>query len=96
MNSEKKEENQLPELPEGLEIHKLKTLPTEFQASLEGRKNFEIRKNDRGFQLGDYLYIEEYDPVTKRYTGRKLGRYVKYMIQGRYGLPEDICVMEVR
>ena len=38
-------------------IHTLKLKPS-FQGSKERRKTFEIRKNDRNFQVGDILILE--------------------------------------
>ena len=35
-------------------IHALKTLPEYFEAVLENKKTFELRKNDRDFKVGDY------------------------------------------
>ncbi len=60
-----------------------------------GEKEFEIRKNDRGFKLGDNLLLEEYDPQTG-YTGRSIQRRIAYIIQGEFGLPNNICVMQLR
>ena len=42
-------------------LHELKILPHHLQAITKGQKRFEIRKNDRGFQTGDFLHLREYD-----------------------------------
>lgn len=61
-------------------IHELKTWP-EFYDHLEnGRKNFEYRRNDRGFREGDTLHLREWEPVQKRYLGREMHRVVTYML----------------
>ena len=38
-----------------MKIHELKTLPEYFDAVFMGKKNFEIRKNDRDYKVGDYV-----------------------------------------
>ncbi|MGJ6852999.1 ASCH/PUA domain-containing protein [Listeria monocytogenes] len=40
--------------------HELKILSEYFWDIIEGRKTFEIRKNDRDFQVGDYLILKEF------------------------------------
>lgn len=42
--------------------HKLKCAPEYFARLQSGQKTFEIRKNDRDYQVGDILVISEYDP----------------------------------
>lgn len=42
--------------------HVLKTWPEFFRAIVDGKKTFEVRKNDRGFQTGDVLHLREFDP----------------------------------
>lgn len=49
-------------------IHKLKTLPQYYQPIIEKRKPFEIRNNDRNFQTGDSVILNEWD--GEKYTGR--------------------------
>ena len=51
-------------------IHYLKILPKHFQPVSEGKKLAELRENDRGFSVGDWLHLEEFD--GKEYTGRNL------------------------
>lgn len=38
--------------------HKLKILPEYFEAVKSGSKTFEVRKDDRGFQAGDTLFLQ--------------------------------------
>ena len=75
--------------------HKLKTWPPYFQAMLRGDKNFELRTNDRDFKSCDYLILEEWDPKTKHFSGRILVRRVDYVLQGAFGLPENMCIMQL-
>lgn len=60
--------------------HELKTWPRFFNVILTGEKTFEVRRNDRDFQPGDYLILKEYDPHKKEYTGRQIKKYVPYIL----------------
>lgn len=62
-----------------LGIHALKTWPEYFEAVYDGRKTFEIRRNDRDFKVGDTLILREWDPKIEGYTGRRLERVVTYV-----------------
>ncbi|MGE1118294.1 ASCH/PUA domain-containing protein [Bacillus altitudinis] len=54
-------------------VHDLKIMPQYLWALKTGIKGFEIRKNDREFQVGDILRLREYK--DGQYTGRLvLGR----------------------
>jgi hypothetical protein len=52
------------------QLHELKTLPLYFEAVASGAKTAEIRRDDRGFKVGDILWLREWDPATG-YTGRE-------------------------
>ena len=76
-------------------IHILKTDPEAFDAIARGLKNFEIRRNDRDFHIGDTLILKEtrFSGVEMQngypliYTGNQAGRTVKYIMHGpAYGL----------
>lgn len=48
--------------------HELKTWPTYFQEIHIGRKNFEVRKNDRQYRQFDVLQLREWDPEVYERT----------------------------
>jgi hypothetical protein len=77
-------------------IHEIKCWPEYFQPLYIGRKEFEVRKNDRNYKVGDSLLIREFNPLTGMYTKREIVRRITYIIQGVCGLPTDICVMQLR
>ena len=66
--------------------HELKTYPKYFQETIEGNKPFEIRKNDRNFQVGDVLILKESDNI--KYSGREIGAVVRYVLRDFIGLQE--------
>ncbi|VVB60220.1 Uncharacterised protein [uncultured archaeon] len=53
------------------EIRK-KIWPEYFDAIQKGEKKFELRLADFDLKAGDMLILEEFDPKTKKYTGRKI------------------------
>lgn len=50
-------------------LHNLKINREFFNPVLEQTKTFEIRKNDRGFCVGDTVILNEWDNQTNQYTG---------------------------
>lgn len=77
-------------------VHNLKTWTEQFNAICNGHKTHEVRKNDRGFKVGDILHLHEWDPQTEKYTGRWTSVRVNYISEGgSFGLPSDLCVMSI-
>lgn len=60
--------------------HNLKIRPKYFIDVESGKKPFEIRKNDRNYEIGDYLILNEYDPDKQDYTGRSVRRLITYIM----------------
>jgi len=46
-----------------------------------GKKRFELRLADFKIKPGDILVLQEWNPKTKKYTGRELRRKVKYLLK---------------
>lgn len=49
-------------------LHKLKIWTLYFVDILNGRKTFDLRKDDRNFQLYDQLILQEFNQNTNSYT----------------------------
>lgn len=61
-------------------VIKKKAWPGIFEKMLSGEKNFDLRLADFNIKVGDTLVLEEYNPETKKYTGRKLTKKVGYVL----------------
>ncbi|KZN99379.1 DUF3850 domain-containing protein [Pseudobacillus badius] len=59
--------------------HDLKIWPEYFQEVQKGNKNFEIRKKDRNFKVGDTIFLWEFDPSKKRLTGEFLEATITFI-----------------
>lgn len=62
--------------------HTLKTWPEYFQKVVDNKKKAELRLNDRNFQIGDKMLLQEYNPEIKDYTGRELLVRITDMTEG--------------
>lgn len=82
--------------------HTLKTLERYWDAVADGRKTFEVRKNDRAFQTGDILVLEKWDNDGRYYRTEpgdafkpmKLRKRITYLLQGgQFGIEPGYCVL---
>jgi hypothetical protein len=82
----------------GVRTHQLKTWPAYFEAVRRREKTFEVRRDDRGgFQVGDHLLLDEWDPETEQYTGRSKTVTVSYVLPGgQFGVEAGYCVLGFR
>ncbi len=89
--------------------HDLKTDSHIFQAVYDGKKIFDVRKNDRDYQVGDELRLLEGDigredavafrlgEAAFKLTGRFIWVRVTYVLKGpMYGIPEGWVVMSIK
>ena len=76
--------------------HKLKTLQPFFEAVRLGKKRFEVRKNDRGYEEGDTLELIECREQDSEPTGRAITCVVDYVLDGgRFGVETGYVVMSI-
>lgn len=78
--------------------HYLKCETEYYQAIEQKKKMFEVRKNDRDFQVGDLIYLKEVMKLTAEETGREQGPFeIIYILHGGiFGINKDYCVMQLK
>lgn len=54
---------------EMVQTHELKLDPLFYNHVVKGDKTFEIRKNDRNYQVGDIIRLRPFDRETSEYVG---------------------------
>lgn len=79
---------------QGKVIHELKTTQPYFDDVFMGRKTFDVRKNDRGFKVGDIIILKEWN--GSEFTGKSLARNVRYVLSGgQFGIESGYVVMDI-
>lgn len=79
-------------------IHELKISLDLFDELRRGNKTAEIRKDDRGFAVGDGLIIYPYDPVqNKRIGDAECWRTVTHIVRGgQYGIESGYVLLSMK
>lgn len=95
---ERAQEEKMQQLPSdkqepGQKVHDIRLGGSFFDDALECRKNFELRKNDRGYKVGDILHMMEFK--DGRNTGRSVKRKVIYMLEDFTGLEDGYCILGI-
>jgi hypothetical protein len=74
--------------------HLLKCWPSSFDLVRSGLKAFEVRVNDRDFSPGQRVVLAEWNPNSGRTTGRAVSLSIRNVVQGKWGLPANVCVFD--
>jgi hypothetical protein len=83
------------ELKSPAKTHVLKITPQYFDDVFKGLKDFEVRKNDRDFRVGDRIELKEYG--EKVIFPRYLLKEIKYILAGgQYGIFADYVVLGLK
>lgn len=80
-----------------MSIVRKKCHPKYFDLLAKGKKKFEMRIADFEVKEGDMLVLEEWDPETKKHTGRSLIKKVGYLkkftldeLRKEFGQPPEL------
>ncbi len=60
-----------------------KAWPELYQKILDGDKTFDLRLGNFECNPGDTLLLREWDPATRKYTGRQMEKVVTYVLRTR-------------
>lgn len=83
--------------------YRLKSWPEFFDKIIEGRKTHDIRRcDDRHFEVGDLLVLQEFDNQAKIYTGREVEVEVTYITSDSHpcalspmALTRNFCILSI-
>lgn len=96
--------NQLTKGTERVPVeHQVKSWPHLFVATLSGKKKHELRRSsDRDYRVGDFLLLQEFDPVAQCYSGRELRVIITYITSAEFpcalsesALNHDFCILSI-
>lgn len=77
-------------------VHELKCWPAYYKDVALGIKPFEVRKDDRDFHTGDTLWLREFEPRGRNYTGESLHARVTYVLPGgEFGIEDGFVVLGI-
>ena len=79
-----------------MKTHYLKTVQPFFSEVKNGTKTFEHRRNDRDFQVGDEVYLQEYDLQKNTFSGQVVSGNITYVLKDWKGLDVDYCVFSLQ
>ena len=73
--------------------HYIKILPEYYDAIDSGKKTFEVRYNDRNYQVNDILHLQEW--IDGGYSGREMAVEVTYLLDNPNYCKEGYVIMAI-
>jgi hypothetical protein len=85
-------------------MHRLKCWPQFFEPIKRGEKTHDLRRaDDRDFEVGDRMLLEEFDPRTKSYSGRRLVVEITFITSASQpcalsdkALASNYCILSIK
>lgn len=76
-----------------MKVHKVKIRPEYYEPVISGKKTFEVRYNDRDYQVGDALLLREWD--ESGYSGRESLFDITYMLKDYDAIKEGYVILSI-
>ena len=77
-----------------MKTHELKIKPQYFKDVISGLKTFEVRKNDRNFEVGDIITLREFE--NGKFTGKSINVEIVYILNDEEYCKESYDVLGFR
>ena len=74
----------------------LKSEPEYFKQIIAGEKTFEVRRNDRNYQVGQDIILQEYDPTNKAYTGAEWHGKITHILDNERFCKKGFCILSIK
>lgn len=81
-----------------MKLHELKIKEDYFNAILKGDKTFELRKNDKNYQVSDLIHFIKTDGLEYSSGYSKYVYKITYILKDvpEYGLDKDYCILGIK
>lgn len=85
-----------------MKLHELKIKEEYFKEVLRGNKTFELRKNDRDYQVGDLIHFLSVNGgnliIGNPAYNEKLVFQITYILKdvAEYGLDKEYCILGIK
>lgn len=78
--------------------HAVKTWKLYYELQEQGKKLFELRKDDRPYKIGDKFLSQEFDQTKNEYTGREETYEIAYILRDAemFGLKQGYCILQLK
>lgn len=77
-------------------VHNLKIETQFFKDVNSGLRQFEVRKNDRNFEVGDTLILEEFDPNTNKYLRGWIPKLITHKLDDTRFVKEGFIILSLK
>lgn len=74
--------------------HRVKSWSHFFQDIKSGKKLHDLRHDDRGYEVGDFLILEEYDPFLGVYAGEEITVEITYITSRKTPCAFSLAVLQ--
>jgi hypothetical protein len=78
-----------------MKTHQVKSWPEFFEPIALGVKTFDLRKDDRGYQVGENIQFEEFRHLTGEHTGKVVTRRIAYILRNFDGLMPGYVILGI-